>query len=1332
MRNLKRALSLTLASVMLLGMMVIGTSAAAGYSDVDAEDNVEAIEVLQAIEVMVGDDRGFGPDRPVTRAEMAVVMGKLLSLDYNYYVSTCPFADVSGSFDWAKGWVGACAANGIVSGRGDGIYDPAATVTAVEAASMMMRALGYFRYQNDYADGFMVSTVRQGTKIGIFEGVGTDAATPMTRNQVAQMALNALKSGMVEPDGNTINLTTPDGAVFTGKVNYVFVTSAKPYATAISSVQATAVGSQNGGTIVELGEQLYNGNLELNDDARDDFGRPAREWKFKGNEIGTYVKKELIRKEWTTEVTGKDLYDEITKSVLDDKNYDKNVYIDGQDDSDVNEQLFELTATALRNNKDGVGATGNGVLTQLFIDPKSGYDRDQKDVTVAIINTYLAKAKADYSEKKDEVDFNVYGIKETTVKNEFMKLVDARKNTDDDKETLTVTGDDFAIEDIKKDDTFLVTVADGAIQTIEEPEVIAKATMTAFKKDSNVVVEGTKYDYSDTAEWNYKVLDRYTGSGRENLKDKKYDVYLDKYGYAIGIDLVDEVDNYIFITGVDDALSNRHAKNIEASGIFLDGTMKEITYNSTDSSNILDNVTNYGLVNTWCSYTVNKDGIYTLKKIANKIDADNGDDVAQSHDTSLAGETIDKKNIDMVGGTDDDDYKKVYGNDNTVYLNASVKTINVDTPAKGWHGIIDDVDSVTTGIDNVSLDVFTKADAMTNADTNGKITVPANKCTLVAYGAYALYDDDGYIIAAVTVADDGSTSDNWVYVTSDGVTRESYDGEADQWTWSREVALDGVETEISYKGDALKYLDTMKKYNWYEVKYKGDGNVKSVTLAVDALAHYNFHGISGIGDAKYEGNINTLEDTVQEGKDTILYEASNYQGTDALTRHNPTSSTPADKHTGYGAFENQSGQPYLKAGKTFYVNTTATTGFRIKDSTKVVFIQTNKQKETIEYYEGPDKLEDVVEDLNKGADGFYDYEISAILDGNVARVVVVRDLNKDNGSSDTKPVNKNLKVTIDTTNSGWKGEEWVVTDVKYNGAVAPTHDEILDAVKAQMASKGLEFVDATVSAGVITMEFKGANGSRFVKYTPASAPSISTVTNSEDLEKALESSADKVVLNGDATLSDGIPADTAVEVTAGKTLTLTGNKTVSSPVTGKGTTEITGTIKAGSNIMTSEVVVGPKASVDGTIGDADSGNPSNLTFSKDVDEITSAWNVSGSITIDHDITVAGGGTLNAPELVVEKGKELTFAKKSTLTTVHVTMEAGSILTAAIGDGVSYTFTKQVELWFVGVDEDGNTLDDPYVQISWAGGDTACQQSNETRKTIRNIINAMIALDESGD
>ena len=113
MRNLKRALSLTLASVMLFGMMVVGTSAAS-YPDVSESDNVEAIEVLKAVGVMVGDEKGnFGPDQPVNRAQMAVVMALLLNLDYNYYEGTNHFVDVPA---WAEPYVAACYANGIVSG----------------------------------------------------------------------------------------------------------------------------------------------------------------------------------------------------------------------------------------------------------------------------------------------------------------------------------------------------------------------------------------------------------------------------------------------------------------------------------------------------------------------------------------------------------------------------------------------------------------------------------------------------------------------------------------------------------------------------------------------------------------------------------------------------------------------------------------------------------------------------------------------------------------------------------------------------------------------------------------------------------------------------------------------------------------------------------------------------------------------------------------------------------------------------------------------------------------------------------------------------------------
>ena len=73
MRNLKRALSLALASVMVMGLMVVGTGAA--YDDVSSKQNQEAIEVLQEVGVMTGDENGnFNPDKNVTRAEMASIL----------------------------------------------------------------------------------------------------------------------------------------------------------------------------------------------------------------------------------------------------------------------------------------------------------------------------------------------------------------------------------------------------------------------------------------------------------------------------------------------------------------------------------------------------------------------------------------------------------------------------------------------------------------------------------------------------------------------------------------------------------------------------------------------------------------------------------------------------------------------------------------------------------------------------------------------------------------------------------------------------------------------------------------------------------------------------------------------------------------------------------------------------------------------------------------------------------------------------------------------------------------------------------------------------------
>ena len=118
-------LSLALASVMLLGMMVVGTSAS--YPDVTYENNEEAIEVLKAVGVMTGDEKGnFNPDKAVTRNEMAVIMTALLDLKTKDYAGSCPLTDVPA---WAEPYVAACYANGIVSGTSATTYSGDATVT---------------------------------------------------------------------------------------------------------------------------------------------------------------------------------------------------------------------------------------------------------------------------------------------------------------------------------------------------------------------------------------------------------------------------------------------------------------------------------------------------------------------------------------------------------------------------------------------------------------------------------------------------------------------------------------------------------------------------------------------------------------------------------------------------------------------------------------------------------------------------------------------------------------------------------------------------------------------------------------------------------------------------------------------------------------------------------------------------------------------------------------------------------------------------------------------------------------------------------------------------
>ena len=1102
MRNLKRALSLTLASVMLLGMMVIGTSAAAGYSDVDEDDNVEAIEVLQAIEVMVGDDRGFGPDRPVNRAEMAVVMGLLLNLDYNYYVSTCPFADVSGNYEWARGWVGACAANGIVSGRGEGIYDPAATVTAIEAASMMMRALGYFQNAEDYNDGFVLVTVRQGNQIGLFNGVGSDGSTPMTRNQVAQMALNALRSEMVDFTG-TLGVEL-NGVKVNYRAEYTSRTSTEKKYNAIEGRTSDVASDANhkGQYYVQLGEELYDGKLRLNNSATDAFGRPSRHWEYDGKAIGTYMKKELLDKEWTTEVTGKDLYDLLGADTI--KNYDFDITIDGVSidektgTTDNNTVLktgtnsgapyFDETYMA-KTYKSGIGQTGKGVLTQVFV------NADTKEVDVAVINTYLAKATADYSEKKDEAKFDVYALTKTGSGNNtvYYKYADACKDTAKNAEPLSISSDDFAVAaDVKKDDIFLVTQANGEIKTVSEPQVLSAVTLNGFSKDSYVVAEGTQYDYNTTVDYDPDTLDDYTSiSATQHLKDTQYNVYLDAYGYLAGVEVVDAVKNYIFLTGIDNASSNLKNKTADAAGILMDGTFVEFTMNLTDSeaywthggykTDAGNKVVSYAdgangaatgkftegpLWNTWCTYTVDKNGVYTLKEVKDLANVNGGDKAkaGQWHDASYSSKDIDSKHISLKSATGSN---YVYGNNNSVYIVAElesivshlgfndVKTIKMpesDANAKGAVtanvskvGIISGVDSITTGIDNVNLKTWTatEIEKELKQSTNNNQAYPGN--------VYTLFGDDGYVIAAVVVGEDDGVSKNLVYSHKSKIKDEFYDPETDEWTWKRDVVFNGAETTLTEKGSSISVLKNLKENVWYEITYKADGTVKDAEYVkyTDAGkrvgSNASYAPLSGpamteVTKDSVPGNfvkdIDALEYAINDGKSdaTTVYEQVWGKGVDA---------DGVTVNSGTPLAENNA--PSL-VGNTLFMNTLEKRGFRVKDDVKTVFIQKNDGNGTTEYGTDIGDLEAFLERLNYDTtNASYCFKISAIIDGSHASVVVIHDWNETGATPDGSHGGGSSSGTF-TWRSNDSAHNFL--NPTYKGATAPSDDDIYNMLVA--------------------------------------------------------------------------------------------------------------------------------------------------------------------------------------------------------------------------------------------------------------------------------------------
>jgi len=203
MNNLKRVLSLGLSGVMLAGLLSVGASAA-NFTDAEDIQHTDAVNTLVALKVIDGKpDGSFAPEETVTRSQMAKMIAVAMNGGNDTFTgtkTTPSFTDIKGH--WAEAYIEYCADLDIISGRGDGTFDPDATVTGLEATKMVLTALGYNAEAYQLIGAKWASRtdqLAQAAKPSLYDELaGTAMNANATRDTAAQLIWNGLQNKTVK------------------------------------------------------------------------------------------------------------------------------------------------------------------------------------------------------------------------------------------------------------------------------------------------------------------------------------------------------------------------------------------------------------------------------------------------------------------------------------------------------------------------------------------------------------------------------------------------------------------------------------------------------------------------------------------------------------------------------------------------------------------------------------------------------------------------------------------------------------------------------------------------------------------------------------------------------------------------------------------------------------------------------------------------------------------------------------------------------------------------------------------------------------------------------
>ena len=208
---MKKVLSIVLSLVMVLCMMptmAFAASSSAEYSDISGEKCEGAVNVLSALGVIDGyEDGTYRPDETISRAELTKIVITALGVADYASATTTDYTDMANA-QWAIPYVEYATNLNLVEGYGDGRFGPSDDITYEQAATLIVRAIGYTTDCNEMNGSWPAIYIQKATALGLFKNVeGSVYGTGATRGDVAIMLYNALDVPQVyaDKDGETLN-----------------------------------------------------------------------------------------------------------------------------------------------------------------------------------------------------------------------------------------------------------------------------------------------------------------------------------------------------------------------------------------------------------------------------------------------------------------------------------------------------------------------------------------------------------------------------------------------------------------------------------------------------------------------------------------------------------------------------------------------------------------------------------------------------------------------------------------------------------------------------------------------------------------------------------------------------------------------------------------------------------------------------------------------------------------------------------------------------------------------------------------------------------------------